>query len=247
MKYLRYSLLGLCLIGLSACQTWEGVMKDFESINIPALDGFSPTNNDTVTDKLVYTGGCPAVEAVEELSSLSEFTDASNQTDYNLIAKIDIAKIQNSCSYDKNAVTIDLSMDFLGTLGPTGRASSGGKPFFSYPFFVAVTSASGDILAKEIFAASMTYSPGQSTQTYTEKLRQIIPVESRDTGASYKVLVGFQLTPDQLAYNRKILQEEALRREAEAHKPSEFEQQARDAQEQAVKDSNIGVPIVITP
>ena len=139
-------------------------------------------------------------------------------------------------------------MDFAGTLGPQARAASGQKPFFSHPFFVAITSDNGDILAKEIFAASLTYPAGADSQTYTERLRQVIPIDNRDRGANYKVLVGFQLTPDQLAYNRKKLAEVQIMRAAEQNQPPQFQQQTQDMQEQVAKDSiYIGRPVDITP
>lgn len=245
MKHLRYVALTLCALMVAGCQTLDGVAKDFESIQMPSWGSSKPTHS---AENLVYSGGCPSVEAVGELKTLSEFTTAADQNDYNLISKIEIIETHSTCSYDERSVTIDLHMDFLGTLGPQGRTATTQTPFFSYPFFVAVTSHSGKILAKEVFAASLTYDPGEMNRGYTEKLRQIIPIESKDRGSRYKVLVGFQLTPDQLSYNRRIMAEEKLRRDTEALKPSQFEQQAQAAQEQAVKDSiYIGRPVPITP
>ncbi len=247
MKHLRLLTLSLCVVALNGCQTFDGVMKDIESIKLPALNNSTSRSS----EELVYSGNCPSVEAVEELSSLSEFSDTSDQNAHNLISSIEIADMQSSCNYDERSVTIDLRMDFTGNLGPRGQASSS----FSYPFFVAVTSARGDILAKEIFAAPITYGPGQRSQTYTEKMRQIIPIENRDRGSKYKVLVGLQLTPDQLAYNRRKIVEERARieaenkllREAEKMKKSEFEQKPIEMQTQAQKEIYIGRPVDITP
>ncbi|MCB9983280.1 MAG: hypothetical protein H6861_06370 [Rhodospirillales bacterium] len=252
MKPLRFFVLSMCFIGLSACQTWDGMVKDFESIELPALNNATTRS----AENLVYSGDCPAVDAVEELQSLSEFTDINNQSDDNLVAKVDITNLQSACSYDERSVTIDVRTDFVGTLGTQGRAPAS----FSYPFFVAITSAGGEILAKEVFAAQVNYDAGQTTYSYTEKLRQIIPIETKARGSHYKVLVGFQLTPDQLAYNRKMIAEriaaekaqkeaeEKLLREAEEQKKTAFESGAQTAQEQAAKDTiYIGRPVTITP
>lgn len=38
-----------------------------------------------------------------------------------------------------------------------------------------------------------------------EYLRQIIPIKGPDVAFQYQVLVGFQLSPEQLAYNRRAL------------------------------------------
>ncbi len=243
MKHLRFLALSLCIAGplftLSACQTFDGVVKDIKGINLPSLRNSTSRSS----QELVYSGSCPQAEAVEELKSLSEFSDTSDQSDYNLVSKIGIANLQSACNYDERSVTIDLRMDFQGTLGPRG----GNSGSFSYPFFVAVTSARGDILAKEVFAAPLTYNPGQKTQTYTEKMRQIIPIENRDRGSKYKILVGLQLTPDQLGYNRKKIAEEKLLLEAEEQKKTEFEKAPMEMQEQAQKEIYIGRPVDILP
>ena len=241
MKHLRSVALLACVLALPACKTMQGVMKDIDSISMPSLSNSTFSN----TKELVYSGACPRAEAVEELQTLAEFTDVSNPAQSNMISKVEIANIKDSCSYDENTVTIDLKMDFLGTLGPQGRL--GPSPSFSYPFFVAVTASNGNILAKEIFSAPLSYGPGQSTQAYTEKLRQIIPLENSNQGRNFKVLVGFQLTPDQLAYNRQKIAEAKLAAEAAKTQPKPFEAQAQNAQEQANKDIYIGRPVQITP
>ena len=244
MKHLRYSLLVLSVLGLGACeQTFEGLKQDLGSINLPKSTASSVSGNEA--DRFVASGACPQAEIVGELQSLSEFDSASNPAPSNLISTIEITNVQKSCNYASGAATIDLKMDFVGTLGPRGRALSSDRPFFSYPFFVAVTSRDGTILAKEVFAASLTYDPGQNTKIYTEKLRQIIPIERGESGGDYRVLVGFQLTPDQLAHNRQKIREDRLMEQARAQAPTEFEETAQDAQQQAAQNTNR--PIVISP
>lgn len=243
MKPFRYFALSMSFLALTACQTFEGVQKDFASLNLPSLNGSSSS----ASDDLVYSGACPKVEAVSDLKMLAEFTNPNEQTEQNLISEVKIDKIQSACSYDEKSVTIDLKMDFAGRIGPQSRAAAGNSPFFSYPFFVAVTSANGTILAKEIFSANLGYNPGESTKTYTEKLRQIIPIENRDRGANYKVLVGFQLTPDQLSYNRLTIEQEKLAAQAKAQAAPPAQIQTIQMQEQVSKESYVGAPVTITP
>lgn len=248
MKPLRFFALAVCCMGLGACQTFEGVKKDFESIKLPSLNNATAAS----AEQLVYSGNCPSAHAVEELSTLSEFTDVNDQSEHNLVARVKMTNLQSACNYDERGVTVDVRMDFAGALGPQGRAPAS----FSYPFFVAITSAGGEILAKEIFAAPLDYAAGQTASSYTEKLRQIIPIENKDRGAHYKVLVGFQLTPDQLAYNRKAIAAEKLRLEAEAALQKQREMDAKKQQKQAVHDaqepqtvqqSYVSRPVTITP
>ncbi len=242
MKELRFLALALCISLVSGCQAMDGLKQDISALDLPSL-----SLDNTPTAELTYEGTCPRVEAVEDLSSLSDFTDHERMSDANLISRAKIAKIDTSCSYDERAVTIDLKMVFTGLLGPNGRIRAGDKPYFSYPFFVAVASPGGEILAKEVFAASMTFPPGEDLQTYYENMRQIIPIESQDRGARYKILVGFQLNPDQLAFNRKYMKQQKLLEEAAANTPTMFEKTTQDAAQEAARATyNRGNPIDIT-
>lgn len=215
MKATRLTIILLAAAGLSACQTmsqtmnstWDGI-KNFDL-------GTAQTNEQKVMAALPEVV-CPQVKIVDELSSLSEFSDLSDTADYNLISKVSLAQTESNCVYDGNNAVVDLKLVFEGQLGAKGRAKPGDTPTFSYPFFIAVTDADGGIKAKEIFGASLTYAAGTNGHTYYESLRQIIPVANNLEARSFNVLIGFQLTPEQLRHNRANItpvREEARRLE----------------------------------
>ena len=199
MKYLKI-LSSLLFIGLlSGCQTLESIYDDFSNIKAgnftvaKAVDGES---------EALLQSPCPEVEIVGDLSSLSDFLNPRKPSKNSLISRVDLKSAESSCKLASKSAVVDLTLLFNGTLGPKGRMKNSDKPFFSYPFFIAVTSPGGKIMAKEIFAASITYNANENKHTYFENLRQIIPIKSTPLAKHYKVLVGFQVTPDQLAYNR---------------------------------------------
>ncbi len=153
--------------------------------------------------EMLLQSPCPQVELVDDLSSLSDFTNPNQTKRENLISRVDLKSAQSTCMLSSKSTVVDLTLLFEGTLGSKGKQKTSDKPFFSYPFFVAVTAPSGKIMAKEIFAASMTYGANENKHTYFEKLRQVIPIKSKSSAKYYKILIGFQVTPDQLAYNRE--------------------------------------------
>ncbi len=206
MKQIRLLPLSLCLFSLSACQTWDGVMEDISSLEIPSIS--SPSASDPRSDEFVISGNCPRVEIVDELSIMNEYIDISDQQPYNLISNVNLTQAESNCNYSGKSATVDLKLAFEGSLGPRARVKDNDRPFFSYPFFVAVTAPNGTILAKEVFSASMTYDTGQDHQTYYESMRQIIPITDPARGNRYKVLVGFQLSQDQLNQNRAALRQQ---------------------------------------
>jgi hypothetical protein len=195
-------LLSTALLTLSACKTMEALVEDVDSFNLPAM----LPGHETTADALVLEGQCPQIEVLEELRSYDDFADQVDPSESTLISRVNIARFNTACNQDVRTVTVDLKINFEGMLGPRGRGSASDKPFFSYPFFVAIAGPNGKVLSKEIFAASITYPPGANRQNYSENMRFILPVENRDQGARQKILVGFQLSPDQLAYNRKRIE-----------------------------------------
>ncbi len=222
MSKSRIFLCLVCVLSVAACKTMEGVIGDLDSLDLApvSLDG------EPAPEDLGYNTLCPQVKVVEELGTYSEFSDSGSTDREDLVSEVKIARVKSACNTDTKNVTMDLKMSFQGTLGPEGRSMSSSEPFFSYPFFVAVTDGRGKILAKEIFSANMNYAGGTQTQTYTENMRQILPIDPRDRGERFKILLGFQLGADQLDYNRQQIKIQKKRAKERAK-----------AQARAIKDT----------
>lgn len=144
---------------------------------------------------------CPEVRIVDDLNQVHQFEDAAVPKDSENISVIRMTNIKDYCSIVKNNVAIDMTVAFDGALGPKARAKDTDKPSFAYPYFVAITNNQGNIIAKEVFAVTMSYEAGKDEETRTEQIRQLIPTGAGNPG-SYRVLVGFQLNDQELAYNR---------------------------------------------
>lgn len=213
-QFLAFMSISLCLLTLSACETYEGLKDDISSIDLSSFTPAVRANPEDKHSNFLIDGDCPRIEVVDELSMLSEYVNPQSPAQNEKISNVAISSAESTCTYGNRSVTVDLKLNFNGELGPQGKITPGDKPFFSYPYFVAVTDTSDKILAKEIFAAPMTYETGQNTKTYIETLRQIIPAENRAQGSRYKIMIGFQLTKAQLAENRQILEQIRLAEEA---------------------------------
>lgn len=192
----RYSFIcAAALLTLSGCQTTAEGMK--QSFN----DFFSGKH--WQSSKIASAGGCPQVKMVEDLRSLSEFNDMDRAEPDKVVSTVTLASLDSTCEYDarKDIATLSLMMAFESRLGPKGRIRAGDKPNFVYPYFIAVTTRQGDIVAKEVYAVAMAYDNKQTELASTETLKKLIPLDGK--GASdYEILVGFQLSDEQLAYNR---------------------------------------------
>lgn len=221
MKTFRLLALCLCLLGVSSCRMVEGMMEDLDSINV------SPraVSGEPRTEDLTYNASCPEIKLIEELASYNEFSDSTSTREQDLVSRVKISNVKSACHTDERTVTLDLKLTFDAVLGAQARVS-GTPSFFSYPFFVAVASPEGKILAKEVFAASVSFPPGSNRHLYYENIRQLIPVEARDHGRPFKIMLGFQLGPEQLEYNRKRIRAEKKAQEARAKQAKQAGQAA---------------------
>ncbi len=220
----RFSGLALLVaagLSLSACQTAQGVQSDvssgFSSIKT-ALQNFRPFEQPDGTTaqpsamalaanpQIAPTANdCPEVRIVSDLNQVHQFVDAAKPSPTQSISSIRMVDVQNDCKVADNNMVVDLTLNFEGVAGPKARTKPADKPSFAYPYFIAITNNQGSIVAKEIFAVTMAYEKGKNERTYSETIRQMIPA-TNESLKNYKVLIGFQLNEQELAYNRAIPQ-----------------------------------------
>lgn len=141
--------------------------------------------------------GCPQVQIVGDASEVTQFQgEGRDLTDVAMRGVI--LGFDGGCEYDDGGVTVDLLLDIAAARGPAG---TGDVARFDY--FVAITDPTGDFLAKEIFTTEIALQGAAARGGVREELEQQIPLDTPAAGDEYNVLVGFQLTPDQLDYNRR--------------------------------------------
>jgi hypothetical protein len=208
MKRLSVFAIPLLTLFLAGCpQTMTQVVDDVRYKDFSGWHGQQPVGTDVYSDNLLAEGACPAVDVTPDLKNLNDFVNNAQPSGGDLIAGVEIQGASGTCKINEKSVVVDIKVKFAGKLGPQGRQNSGDIPSFSYPYFVAVTGPMGNIMAKEVFAASMNFVPGEDTHFYDENLQQHIPIEDKAVAGKYHVVVGFQLSPEQLAYNRKIIEQ----------------------------------------
>lgn len=99
---------------------------------------------------------------------------------------------QSACKAETGATAVALTFAVQASLGPNVEA----KPV-KVPYFVVVM-AGGKIVAKEVFSVTLPFAAGGSPVSVNETVDKIsLPLRSGAT-TDYELLVGFQLTPEQL-------------------------------------------------
>lgn len=149
-----------------------------------------------------FAPACPRASPVWEAADLSRYQDATAarlQDIRGMVLSGRLVGIPAKCEPgDKpTQLAADVGVTFQFTRGPAmqGRA-------VEVPFFLAV-SEGGRILDKKIFSAHIAFPPNVDQVTWSaDPVHMVFPISPTKSGAAYVVLAGFQLTPEELAYNR---------------------------------------------
>lgn len=144
---------------------------------------------------------CPNVGVLDQADRITVFNGQGEDiTDVEVRAELN--KVVTQCEYnlDDSTITYDLAFDGVAELGPgaTSRTQN-------LPVFVAVTRRFGKLVKKETMTLPVTFEAGEAKLRFTKTLEgNEIPYGKGADGRIYYILVGFQLTKDQLAYNRRV-------------------------------------------
>ena len=146
------------------------------------------------------TSDCPRIGLLPDADRVTVFSGSGGQDVTDVVGTAKIVKVSGVCEVNEDGqIFVTLDVGLTAALGPTVPT----QPLV-LPYFVAVTDADEQLLTKE---------PAQFTFRFDEEERRVQSKVGIDTfpmpgvGSfvkdEYTVLVGFQLTPNQLNYNRR--------------------------------------------
>ena len=146
-----------------------------------------------------FAPSCPRVAIVADAADMSRYRPGGGQDLTDLMLDGRIAGFKGNCEReDTNNVRTTLTVNLQMLRGP---ASSGRRAQISY--FVAVRD--GDrLLDKQTHNLGVTFPDNQDQMQITgPETSLIVPVNKEKSAAAYDVLIGFQLSAEELALNRR--------------------------------------------
>ena len=168
----------LPVLGLSACQTAQEVFAVGEAAE-------------------KNPGPCPEAFALYETSRLVQFNGKEAYSDVGFTAEIN--KVRSLCRYyGDNPINADLTLEIAFGRGPAAVGQSA-----VYEYYVAVTRKDIEVINKQVFPISITFPEGQDIVYATETVGEIVIPRANEgtSGANFEIIVGFVLTPEQIAFN----------------------------------------------
>ena len=193
---------------LTGCSTMQGLKKDVVSGYDSVTNTFAKAFDPEVEAKKTlpqYDGNCPPVSVRPDLAKVTDFYNPTSPSENTKISEATITGVLNTCRVENEQIIMQVDLSLSGKTGAKARVKPADKPSFAYPYFVAVTDSKGNVVSKEIFAASLSYGANQSEAMTTETVFQNMPIPDSSAGETFQVVVGFQLSQEQLAYNQKGL------------------------------------------
>ncbi len=146
-------------------------------------------------------GPCPLMGVLYDTARIVKFNQPDNQRYANNEFTGEMQGVHGLCRYveaDPIAMNMEIEMAF-------GRGPAATSDRQTYRYWVAVTRRGRAPIEKVYFDVDVRFPRGESVVTHRERIDQIvIPRATADTsGENFEILVGFELTPEQLAFNRE--------------------------------------------
>lgn len=155
----------------------------------------------------VFPPACPHAGVAADLADLTRFRPAApsgggpggGQDLTDMVLDGRITGVAGDCTRaDSHHLDVTLVVSLALTRGPAARGRL--EPV---QFLVAV-SDHGQVLDKQIFRIAPEFAANSDTVRLTsDPVSLSLPISPEKPGSAYDVVVGFQLTPDELALNRR--------------------------------------------
>jgi hypothetical protein len=143
-------------------------------------------------------GPCPVAGVLYDANRVAEIKGAERHENVGFTGQIEA--VRGFCRYiNSNPITMELEIDFAFGRGPKAEGETR-----TFPYFVSVTRRDRSVLAKDVSNVTVKFPKGADVVRQTEKVEGIVIPRATPTvsGTNFEVIVGFDLTPEELAYNR---------------------------------------------
>lgn len=162
---------------------------------LAGLGGCSALSN---LDDRPNVGPCPVAGVLYDAQRLVEVGEVERHENVGFTGEIE--GVRGFCRYvGKNPITMEIEIDFALGKGPKAAGDER-----DYQYFVTVTRRDRLVLAKDVSSFKIKFPKGSDIVRHRETVKGIVIPRATETvsGTNFEVVVGFELTPEQLAYNR---------------------------------------------
>jgi hypothetical protein len=151
---------------------------------------------------------CPRLSVLSDAAELTRFAAGAGQDLVDVDFQVEISDLLAGCQYvepesgkDKQVIVVAMAPVMVAIRGPANRDREA-----QFDYFVSVVDSERDVLNKQNFGVTVKF-PGNLTRVSLKDddppVTVDIPLAADRDATDYQILVGLQLTPDELEYNRR--------------------------------------------
>ncbi|MBT5108398.1 MAG: hypothetical protein HOM25_06935 [Rhodospirillaceae bacterium] len=140
---------------------------------------------------------CPNVQVLKSLGEFVRFKPGPGQDPTDVATEAWIESVGGECELEDGEFIVDLSLRISTRRGPANRT-----PSTDLRYFVAVVDSREVILQRQSFQTTAPFGSFKSA-TFKDAIELRIPPRKGAAGDAYTIFVGFELSRDELRYNRK--------------------------------------------
>jgi hypothetical protein len=160
----------------------------------------------------IVRSGCPAVAVPDGTGDVTLFDPASSQDASAIDVVASMTQVRSTCNDSGEKIYTEASFEVRGLRRDTRGARS-----VTLPYFSTVVQGGSAVVAKRVGQVTLQFADGQAKASTTGKAASFVDASADDDAAldpladpavkaavvrsSFELLVGFQLTEDQLRYN----------------------------------------------
>jgi hypothetical protein len=137
---------------------------------------------------------CPSVAFLADTDVVTILVPVSDPPA--VAAEATLSRVNSECRANGERVEVELAFQIDALRGATTDAA-----VIELPFFVAVIDGQGRVLGKDIFFSRLTFD-GAGVAGQVEQLVETIPLADGEVPVGFQIVLGFQLTPEELQYNQ---------------------------------------------
>jgi len=159
-------------------------------------------------DKEKDIAPCPAARVMAEPSELTRFRAGVGLDPTDILFEAKFQQVAGECSYDEDGGDIDIELNVVIDV-LRGRANADGSAAFQY--FLAVVERDAEtgpppaVHGRKAFAVELSFPEARRNVRFRDVLGITIPRPDARSVRSYVLYLGFELTAEELAYNKRKL------------------------------------------
>jgi hypothetical protein len=147
---------------------------------------------------------CPRVSILADAARITKFRPGPGRDLVDVLFEGEIGNFLTSCRHDIDRKTrtgtldVEVIVDIEAARGPADRDRAAG-----YDYFVALTDVSGNVLQRGSFSATAAFEGNRTRFVFRDTPVHLkIPLKTGQAGPDFLIFLGFQLTPEEMQYNR---------------------------------------------